>query len=86
MSREFEDIFSAGDPTIGWKKFNEKYNDTDGFVRLSRPGFDSNITNALVLIEHHCGSACGTGRFIHLNTDGQGNWNLAGSTLLWMAY
>ena len=85
-SAEFKSIFSANDPSISWDNLTIRYGNTDGFVRLSKPGFDLGNLNSLVLLEHHCGTACGTGRFLHLRRDEKDNWFIANSLLLWMAY
>ena len=85
-SAEFESIFSTNDPSASWDNLTIRYGNTDGFVRLSKPGFDLDNLNSLVLLEHHCGTDCGTGRFLHLRRDQKENWFIANSLLLWMAY
>ncbi|MEC9248679.1 MAG: hypothetical protein VX986_06625 [Pseudomonadota bacterium] len=85
-SAEFENIFNTKTPSMSWDNLTSRYGDTDGFVRLSKPGFDLNNLNSLVLLEHHCGAACGTGRFLHLRRNKADDWVIANSLLLWMAY
>src|SRR6185503_2215467 len=41
-----------------WLAFHEKYPDAWGYTSLSRVGFNTNHTEALMFARHNCGSAC----------------------------
>jgi hypothetical protein len=41
-----------------WLAFHEKYPDAWGYTSLSRVGFNTNHTEALMFARHSCGSAC----------------------------
>jgi len=83
---DFNAIFQATNPERAWKEFAGQFKKADGFIRLSKPGFDAKKNNSLVLIEYHCGAHCGTGRFINLQKNDSGRWKTVNSLVLWMAY
>ncbi len=84
--KDFNLIFKNNDLDATWNTFSKQYKNTDGFIRLSKPGFDAKREKSIVLVEYHCGSNCGTGRFLALKKDSSGNWVIENSTLIWMAY
>jgi len=59
------------------KHFNKKYRGSDpvGLVGLSRVGFNSDSTRALVYAAHHCGDHCGDGMFVLLVKE-NGEWKV----------
>jgi hypothetical protein len=78
-------IFSSGQPAVDWDNFFQEFTNAPGILRLSRAGYDKDQSNALIYIEHQCGIACGSGRFVHLKRT-EALWEVLGSTLVWMAY
>ena len=84
--KDFNLIFKDKDLDAAWDTFAKRYKNTDGFIRLSKPGFDAQREKSIVLVEYHCGPDCGTGRFLSLKKDSSGNWVTENSTLMWMAY
>ena len=84
--KDFNLIFKDKDLDATWETFSKRYKNTDGFIRLSKPGFDARREKSIVLVEYHCGPNCGTGRFLGLKKDSSGNWVTENSTLIWMAY
>ena len=83
---EFDFIFQNSDLEVAWRVFAKKYENTDGFIRLSKPGFDKGKKSSLVLVEYHCGPNCGTGRFLSLRKNDSETWVTESSILMWMAY
>tara|TARA_B100000579_G_scaffold436997_1_gene464766 strand:+ start:2256 stop:2849 length:594 start_codon:yes stop_codon:yes gene_type:complete len=84
--KDFNLIFKDDDLDVTWDVFSNRYKNTDGFIRLSKPGFDTNREKSIVLVEYHCGPTCGTGRFLSLKKNSSGNWVTENSILMWMAY
>ena len=84
--KDFDFIFKDNNLDATWHTFSKRYKNTDGFIRLSKPGFDAKREKSIVLVEYHCGPNCGTGRFLALKKDGSGNWETENSILIWMAY
>ena len=84
--KDFNLIFKDKDLNATWDTFAKRYKNTDGFIRLSKPGFDAQREKSIVFVEYHCGPNCGTGRFLGLKKDSSGNWVMENSTLIWMAY
>ena len=84
--KDFNLIFKDNHLDATWDTFSNRYKNTDGFIRLSKPGFDAKREKSIVLVEYHCGPNCGTGRFLSLKKDDSGNWVTENSILIWMAY
>ena len=84
--KDFNSIFKDSDLDTSWDTFAKRYKNTDGFIRLSKPGFDAKKEKSVVLVEYHCGPNCGTGRFLALKKDDSGNWVTENSILIWMVY
>jgi len=64
------------------KHFNKKYRGSEpvGLVGLSRVGFNSDATQALVYAEHWCGERCGDGIFVLLVKQ-DGEWKVRYETI-----
>jgi hypothetical protein len=56
-----------------WLAFHERYPDAWGYASMSRVGFNTNHTEALVFTRHSCGSACVNGDFWFLERKND-NW------------
>lgn len=78
-----EKLFMAEQPALGWDRFFATYSGAPGLIRLSKVGFDASLEHALVYIEHHCGSVCGSGRLAYLNFADK-RWQVRGAQLIWM--
>lgn len=78
------DLFKGGEPEAGWQAFFNRYPGAPGLLRVSHAGFDHSLTHALVYAEFQCGAECGSGRLIHLETDGANTWSVRGSALVWI--
>ena len=55
-----------------WDEFYEKYPDSNGFISLSRVGFDSAKSRAIVYLEHWCHELCGYSYYLVLSKDKEG--------------
>ena len=80
-----EVIFDQPDIKTAWLEFSDKYNGARNLLRFSQVGYNYEITNALVYVEHLCGIECSSGRFIALKLMDD-RWVVKGSKLIWVAY
>ena len=80
------DTLFAGDTAVeNWKQFNSLYKDYDGFIAISRIGYNDTKDQAVLLLEHHCGPSCGTGKFINLEKT-LNKWAVQSTLTIWLAY
>jgi len=79
-----EAIFNQSDPATNWEQFHTQFPDTDGIVRVSRPGIDDIGRAALLYLEFECGYECGSGRLIGLQRDAADAWQVTSGTLVWI--
>lgn len=66
MPREEEDKFFKKKGPGGWPDFYKKYPKSSGFWSLSAIGYNTEGTEALLYVGHHCGGLCGTGHLVLL--------------------
>lgn len=67
-----------------WHKFYRRFPGSPGSTRFSRIGYSADGTQALVQMDHGCGSLCGAGEFI-LVAKQDGVWQIANRVLLWVS-
>ena len=67
-----------------WKKFYEAFPESKGYIAFSRAGFDKEKTNAVVYLQHSCGSACASGYFITLRKVA-GSWSVERTVMIWVS-
>lgn len=68
----------------GWEDFYKKYPNSSGYVSLSRVGFNTTFTKALIFRSESCGSLCGSGDYILFEkTDGK--WKDVGRFNCWIS-
>jgi hypothetical protein len=67
-----------------WAKFFKKYPNTLGIVLVSRIGFNSDHTEAVVYTSYACGTMCGQGEFARL-VKRNGAWTVEDSTVVWIS-
>ncbi|MEM7542361.1 MAG: hypothetical protein AAF384_12375 [Pseudomonadota bacterium] len=79
------EIFVDEDAYAGWRRYYERFQDSAGILRISRVGFDSNQSAALVYMEHQCGLECGQGRVVYLTYDPKEGWQPLLSIIVWIA-
>jgi hypothetical protein len=68
----------------GWDYFYEKYPNSSGYVSLSRVGFNTTFTKAIVFIEQSCGSLCSSGDYI-LFEKRDGKWREVDKFNCWIS-
>jgi hypothetical protein len=70
---EIQTLFE--NPAIGWDQFYSRFSGTKGLVALSRVGFDSTRSQALLHVSIGCGLTCGNGQLISLSKRKEG-WHI----------
>ena len=82
---ELDTLFNENTAKENWARFNNLYKDYDGFIAISRIGYNDTKDQAVLLLEHHCGASCGTGKFISLIKT-QNKWSVESTLTIWLAY
>ena len=78
---EFEHIFRDGD---GWARFRKEFPDSDGTLRLSRVGFDRDVTQAMLYAGQQFDWNVGSGGF-WLFSCLDGEWTEVGRAGSWLS-
>jgi hypothetical protein len=68
----------------GLDEFHRLYPKSQGFMTLSRIGFNPNKTQALLYIGNLCGGLCGTGQLFLLVKEGN-SWKIQSVATLWVS-
>ncbi len=68
----------------GWDAFYEKYPNSSGYIQISRVGFNSNQTQAILYFDYHYDMVWGEGYLIFL-TKGEGKWIVKEQVSLWVS-
>lgn len=84
-SNKLDRLFSEDTANQNWAKFKNLYQDYDGFIAISKIGYNQHQDQALLLVEHHCGPDCGTGKFVTLTKTGH-IWEVRSTMTIWLAY
>jgi hypothetical protein len=67
-----------------WRAFAAMFPNAVGTVSLSPPGYSRSGDQAVVYVEHGCGSLCGEGRIVWLRrTDGR--WRIVRTHGVWVS-
>ncbi len=70
----------------GWEEFYRVHPQAAGFWTFSRPGFNSEGTEALLYVTHSCGWLCGTGHLYFLTRESSNSkWTVRNRLFLWIA-
>lgn len=80
-----DSLFNENTAKENWTRFNNLYEDYDGFIAVSRIGYNDTKDQAVLLLEHHCGASCGTGKFISLIKT-LNKWSVESTLTIWLAY
>lgn len=81
----YREIFRLrGDAIPAWEEFYRRFPNSAGFLRLSRVGFNSEMSQALIYVKHGCGSTCGTGDYVLL-VKRAGAWRIEKTAPLWVS-
>ena len=81
--RTFADFFRAKD-LEGWEDFYKKYPDSSGYISLSRVGFNTTRTKAIIFRKQNCGPLCSSGDYI-LFEKIDGKWKDVGRFNCWIS-
>lgn len=82
-AEEVRKIFSAGTgKTGGWDEFRKKYPFAGGITRLSRPGFNTHRTKAMIEATMQAGWEMGVGYHVYLEKSAKtGKWVITGNDM-----
>jgi len=82
--KQIEKLFTAGMPAEGLKTFYQLYPQSNGYLTLSRVGFNKDRTEALVNTGWMRGALFGEGHYFLLSKK-DGRWRIERSIATWMA-
>lgn len=68
-----------------WRRFRELYPGAAGSVSTSGVGVSRDGRQALLLIDHGCGSLCGSGHIVLLERDAAGRWRIRAAHMTWVS-
>jgi hypothetical protein len=77
-------VLPGEDPEKYWSRFYQRFPHSDGSISLSAIGYNAKGDAAILMVEHGCGSLCGSGSIVVVRRDG-GRWHLVSNTNLWMS-
>jgi hypothetical protein len=80
---KIEKLFPPGMPEKGWKAFYQSYPKSNGYLTLSRVGFNKDRTEALVNTGWMRGALTGEGHYFLLSKR-NGEWRVERSAATWM--
>ncbi|MBC7847031.1 MAG: hypothetical protein H7Y10_11110 [Flavobacterium sp.] len=83
-SEELQYLFNSNDVNQGWSDFNKKYPNSNGIIKMSRVGFSSDKSQAIVAVEHYYGSLGADGLLIYLIKE-QNNWRIIKTINPWVS-
>lgn len=82
--KEIEKFFENPDFDEAWKTFYQRYPASNGYVALSRVGFNPAKNQALVSMSWMCNSRCGAGKLV-LMAKRDGKWKIEKQHLMWVS-
>jgi len=68
----------------GWDAFYRDYPSSSGIIILSTIGFNETLSEALIYVQHSCGSLCASGQYICLRKE-EGEWKVKQEHQLWVS-
>jgi hypothetical protein len=83
-ANDFHGFFKDNNARDNWRAFYSKYPNSPGYITVSRVGFDSNRTHALLYFEFQCGGLCADGSY-RLLTKKDGVWTVTKRISFWMS-
>ena len=81
-SKDFDAFFNDTNVRDNWRSFYRKYPNSPGYITVSRVGFDSTGTHALLYFEIKCGGLCADGSY-QLLTKENGAWKVTKEISFW---
>jgi hypothetical protein len=82
LKATFRNGMNGSESLEGWKTFNQRHPDSDGWIELSAVGFNADQTIAVVYMGYYCGAGCREDEFRALEKKG-GKWQLLTGRGLW---
>lgn len=82
--REIEKFFDNPDLDEAWKNFYKKFPASNGYIVLSRVGFNPAKDQALVYAAWMCNSLCGEGKLV-LMSERDGKWKVEKHYTTWVS-
>ncbi len=79
---KYEEIKAAFAEDGWWDGFYQRYPDSSGYVRITRPVLTDDRKQALIYTSLFCGRLCGSGRLIRVELTASG-WHVVDQRLLW---
>jgi hypothetical protein len=83
-AKDLEPLFPKRKPDRAWSRFYARYPSSSGIISFSNPGFNGDLTQALVSTARSCGGLCGAGYFVLLAKD-QGVWKVHAKVMTWVS-
>jgi hypothetical protein len=81
---EIKRFFGNPDVNEAWKDFYKRFPASNGYIALSRVGFNRVKDQALVSMSWMCNQRCGEGKLI-LMTKRDGMWKVEKRHLMWVS-
>ena len=82
--KRIEGLFDMVELEDDWKTFYRRYPRSNGYMRLSRVGFNQTLDEALLSTAWMSGSLSGEGGYVLLRKK-DGRWNIATSVVTWVS-
>jgi hypothetical protein len=82
--KELAQVFRKGEFDRAWTRFYAKYPNSSGLIFLSKVGFNSDRTQAMLYAGRQCGGLCGSGSYLLLNKR-NGKWFVEEDMGLWVS-
>src|SRR6266404_8445193 len=77
-------VFRKGEIDRGWTRFSAKYPNSSGLIFLSKVGFNTDHTQAMLYAGRQCGGLCGSGSYLLLHKR-NGKWVVEQDMGLWVS-
>jgi len=84
VARDFYRDLPRTNPDLFWRAFRERFPATLGWATLSAVGYGDSGRQAVVYVEHHCGSLCGAGNLVLLRKTDAG-WSVIAIEETWVS-
>ncbi|MHB9031691.1 MAG: hypothetical protein ACYC6L_01460 [Anaerolineae bacterium] len=78
----FAELFNSD--AYYWNFYTSEYGAYQGYMRVSRPGLNEELSEAILYIEIRCGALCGKGILVYLVRTGK-SWEAVGTQIVWMS-
>ena len=79
------DALPTGNAESYWRAFHTKFPGVAGITSTSGVGIGMGGRQALLTIDHGCGSQCGTGHIVLLERDDAGKWKVKRAVMTWIS-